>query len=410
MTSNVFRTLADITFKSADVLSNSLGFTSKVNRNYDDRFAKTGAKIGATTNMRLPGQFTFSNGQAIDIQALSDRVMPLTLTKQYQRAFSVTSADLALSVDDFTERYTKPAMINMANEIDYDGLQLALQYANNAVGTVGTAPNSTATFQAVIGAARRKLTENLAPIGEPLYMIAPPTAMELGYTYLTSVFNPQNVIGEQYTSGVIARAGGFDWMESQLAPNYATGTYGGTPLTNGASTSGATTLVTDGWTATSTTLPVGAVFTIADVYAVNEQTKVSLGYLKQFTVTAATVTDGAGNSTISFAPAMVGPGSTAQNVSALAVDGKAITVFGATAKDVTSSIAFHKNAFVFGTADLAPLNNGAVSKVVSLPELGLSARVAMQDDIRSDSLLMRIDLLGGWAPLYPQLACKAVWA
>ena len=146
MTTNLFRTISDITFKSADVLSNSLGFTSKVNRNYDDRFAKAGAKIGTVTNMRLPGQFQFSSGSAIDIQALSDRVMPLTLNKLYQRSFAVDSVDLTMSVDDFTERYTKPALINMANEIDYDGLQLALKYANNAVG--GSAPNSTATFHA----------------------------------------------------------------------------------------------------------------------------------------------------------------------------------------------------------------------------------------------------------------------
>lgn len=405
MTQNIFKTIADVTFKSADVLSNSLGFTSKVNRNYDDRFARTGAKIGATTNMRLPGQFTFASGAAIDIQPLSDRVMPLTLTKQYQRAFSVNSADLALSVDDFTERYTKPAMINMANEIDYDGLQLALQYANNLAGTPGTAPNSTATFQATVAAARRKLVENLAPMGEELYMVAPPIVNEYGYTYLTNVFNPQNVIGEQYTSGVIARAGGFSWMESQLVPNYSVGTYGGTPVTNGANQSGSS-LVTDGWTATTTSLNVGAVFTIDGVYAVNAQTKESLGYLQQFTVTTKTVTDGAGNSTIAFSPAIVGPGSAAQNVSALPGDGATITVAGATGTTDNMAIAFHKNAFVFGTADLAPLNNGAVSKVVSIPELGLSCRVAMQDDIRSDSLLMRIDLLGGFAPLYPQLSAK----
>lgn len=402
MTSNVFRTLADITFKSADVLSNSLGFTSKVNRNYDDRFAKTGAKIGATTNMRLPGQFTFSSGAAIDIQALSDRVMPLTLTKQYQRAFSVQSADLALSVDDFTERYTKPAMINMANEIDYDGLQVALQYANNSVGTPGTAPNSTATFQALVAAARRKMVENLAPMGETYYMVAPPVVNEYGYTYLTNVFNPQNVIGEQYTSGVIARAGGFDWMESQLVPNYSVGTYTGAGVTNGANQSGST-LNTDTWGGT-TTLDVGAVFTITGVNAVNEQTKADLGYLKQFTVTAK---NAAGASqALQISPAIVGPGSAAQNVTALPGDGVTINVVGATGTTDNMAIAFHKNAFVFGTADLAPLNNGAVSKVVSLPELGLSCRVAMQDDIRSDSLLMRIDMLGGWAPLYPQLATK----
>jgi len=403
-TSNRFLTMADVSYRSAEVLSNSLGFTNKVNRGYDDRFARTGAKIGDTTSMRLPAQFRFSNGAAIDIQALNDKGLPLVLNKQYQRAFVMDQKDLALSIDDFTGRYLRPALISMANEIDYDGLVLAKQYANNAVGTVGSAPNTTAGVLGVIGAARQKLVENLAPVGEPLNLVATPAAMALGFQYLTSLFNPVADISAGYKGGRVYNAGGFDWMEEQLITPYTTGTYGGTPLVNGASQSGSS-LITDGWSG-GTTLDVGAVFTIAGVNAVNGQTKVSQGYLQQFTVTAK---NGAGaTQTLSISPEIIGPGDPRQNVDALPADNAAITVFGATGASAVEAIGFHKNAFVFGTADLPEPQDGATGFRASVPELGLSCVVTKQFDIHSYATIMRIDMLGGWAPLYSQLAVKAI--
>lgn len=403
---NKFLTLSDITFKSADVLSGSLGFTSKVNRDYDDRFAKTGAKIGDTTSMRLPGQFRFSSGSAIDIQALNDKGMPLVLNKQYQRAFQMDNKDLTLSIDDFTNRYLNPALISMANEIDFDGLQIARQYAQNAVGVTGTVPASTADVLGLVGSARQKLMENLAPAGEALNLVATPAGMQLGFKYLTQTFNPQNTIGEQYKSGRIYNAGGFDWMEEQLVPKYSTGVHGGTGVTNGANQSGST-LVTSGWSA-GTTLDVGATITIADVYAVNAQTKESLGYLQQFTVIAKNAAGAA--QSLSISPAIVGPGDPRQNVSALPDNAKAVVVLGATGTSGDMGIAFHKNAFVFGCADLAMPSDGATGYRASVPELNLSVVVTKQFDIRSYANIMRIDLLGGWAPLYPQLASKVIFS
>lgn len=401
-TSNKFLTLADISYMSADVLSNSLGFTSKVNRSYDDRFAKTGAKIGDTTSMRLPAQFRFSSGSAIDVQALNDKGMPLVLNKQYQRAFQVDNKDFTLSIDDFAGRYLRPALISLANEVDYDGLQMALAYSQNHVGTVGTAPTSTADLLGTVGSARQKLMENLAPAGETLNLVASPNGMALGFKYLTQTFNPQATIGEQYKSGRIYNAGGFDWAEEQLLPQYSVGTYAGTPKVNGASQSG-TTLVTDGWSA-GTTLDVGATFTISGVYAVNAQTKTSYPYLQQFSVVSKNTAGAA--QTLTISPELIGPGDPRQNVSALPADNADIVVAGATGASGDMALAFHKNAFVFGTADLAEPTDGATGYRASVPELGLSVVITKQFDIRSYANIMRIDLLGGWAPLYPQLATK----
>ena len=77
--------------------------------------------------------------------------------------------------------------------------------------------------------------------------------------------------------------------ENTLIPAHTTGTYGGTPLTNGANYSSTgsgnaiaatTDLITDGWTATTTVLKAGDIITIGDVYEVHPETKGQLGRLE----------------------------------------------------------------------------------------------------------------------------------
>ena len=41
-------------------------------------------------------------------------------------------------------------------------------------------------------------------------------------------------IEDQYREGMVGRTGGFDVFENTMIPVHTTGTYGGTPLTNGA--------------------------------------------------------------------------------------------------------------------------------------------------------------------------------
>lgn len=426
MSTNKFIDLGDISFASAEYLHNTGGFLKRVNRSYDDRFAKSGAKIGSVTQARLPTASKFNTDTSstnIELQALNDKGMPVALNKNYQRSFAIDAVDLTLSVDDFMNRYLKPHLRSISAQIEQDGLLTAQKYFQNAVGVPGTAPNSLPTMNALVGAARQKLVEQLAPQGDTLYMATPPSLSALGYTYATNQFNPQATISDIARTGVVSGLGGFEWFETTLAPAMKAPTYGGTPLTNGASTGGST-LVTDGWTATSTTLPAGTVFTIGTlgnanaVMEVNAETKESLGYLKQFTVTAASVTDGAGNSTLAISPEIVGPSDPRQNVSRLPGDGAPITVLGATTVGSNAGYAFHKDALIFATADVMPSGGGGVPGgkggaeffTASAPEIDLSVSMAYQYDIRSRQFLMRLDVLGGWAPLYPQLGAKVIYS
>jgi hypothetical protein len=62
--SNNLLTISKITNEALMVLENELTFTSEVDRNYDDQFAVTGAKIGATLNVRRPGRFVGTSGRS----------------------------------------------------------------------------------------------------------------------------------------------------------------------------------------------------------------------------------------------------------------------------------------------------------------------------------------------------------
>jgi hypothetical protein len=400
--------------RSAEMsLSNALGFTKTVNRSYDDRFGRTGAKIGNVANARLPAQFRFSDGLDIDIQALNDAYRPVTLSKNYQRSWSMDRTEAYLSIDEMATRYIRPAMLSMAAEIDRDGRVLANQYTFNTAGTVGSSYTSRDTYADLLIAARERIVENLGPTDEEFYMVASSRFVGDGFKYFgLTTFNPQTVMGTAVTEGKIGASSiaGFKIMEQQALAKYTTGVYGGTPKVNGANQSGAT-LNTDGWSG-STTLDVGAVFTVDGVFAVNAQTKQSTGVLQEFVVTAK---NAAGSTqALQIEPAIV-PAGERQNVSGSPADNADITVKGASGVTDDFALAYHPLAFTFANADVTgtegdptgAIAEGTAQQRIVLEDLGLSMTMTSAFDIRSNKILVRCDLLGGWAPIYPQLAAKA---
>lgn len=397
--SNSLLTISMITREALRVLSNNLTFTGNVNRNYDDQFGRSGAKIGQTVNIRKPARYNGRVGTAISIEAQNETYTPLVLNTQRGIDLDFTTAELALSLDDFSQRVLTPAIVQIANAVDADGLAL-LNSVYNQVGTPGVAltNNRFALDAGVV------LDNNLAARDGMRTMVVDPATQAFASFNGTTLFNPMSTISEQYRRGQMAEAYGFEWYMDQNAPSHTVGTYGGTPVVNGGGQTGAS-LVTNGWTATTTSLNVGDVFTIAGVYRVNPQTKIRQSQLQQFVVTANSVTDGSGNSTISISPAIITSGAL-QNVSNSPASGAAITVSGASGVTTQQSVAFHRDAFVFGTADLHLPGGVEMAYVAKDPELGLSIRAIRQYDIRTDQVICRFDILYGFATLYEQLACK----
>ena len=408
---NQLLTISMITREALRVLVNNLVFTNLVERQYDDQFGKAGAKIGNVLNIRKPPRFVRTDGQGLQLQDVTETSVPLVLTTQAQRAFTFSSQDLALNIDDFSKRFVKPAVASLANQVDYDGLQ---QYVNvaSSVGTPGTTPNALLTYLQ----AQQKLNENAAPDDDERSIVIPPVSQAVIVDALKGLFHASDDISEQYKRGKMGTTIGAEWYMDQNVASQTTGSaWVGATVTMVAT---APTYVTTGVVsstvslialASTGTVQQGDVFTIANVYAVNPQNFTSTGSLQQFTALATQTSGGTTLTALPVYPPIITSGPF-QTVTAAPATSAAVTFIGGTGAAVTSpqALCFHKEAFAMACADL-PLPGGVdMAERVSDKELGLSIRLIRAYDINQDRFPLRIDFLYGWTTLYPQLAAR-IW-
>jgi hypothetical protein len=402
---NTLLTIQMITREALRVLTNNLTFTSKVNRQYDDKFGVEGAKIGTTLNVRKPPRYVGRVGQALQLENAVETQVPVVLNTQRGVDIQFSSADLALSIDDFSSRFIKPAIASVANAIDYDGLQLFKQvYQSTNVTAPGTTPAGLTEYLA----AGVKLDESATPIDGERHMIVNPDAQAALVGALYTYFNPQQAISSQYTKGVMGQAAGFTFAMDQNVGRYTCGTRDNTtPITATALTSlPSSTLSVTGADA-SVTFKEGDVFTIADCYSVNPQSRQANPSLQQFVVTADAAADGAGAVTLPISPSIITSGPF-QTVSGYTT-GKALVHVGTASTGYAQNLAFHRDAFTLACADL-PLPGGVdMAARVSDKQTGLSLRLVRAYNITNDQFPCRLDILYGWACLRPELACR-VWS
>lgn len=398
---NVNLTSSIITNESLAILENNLTFAKNISREYDDKFAVAGAKIGATLNIRKPARYVGRTGAAIGVEDHTETSVPLTLDTQFGVDVSFTSQELTLSIDEFSDRIVKPAMAAIANKIDRDGLA-QYQQVYNAVGTPGTTPSALLTYLQ----AGAKLDFEAAPRDNMRALVIDPLAQVNAIDALKGLFQSSEQISDQYKSGNMGLAAGFKWSMDQNINVHTVGPLGGTPAVNGVTAQGATSLVTDGWTAAAAArLKKGDVFTIANVFAVNPQSRVSTGQLRQFVVTADVSSDASGNATIPASPAIASTGAFA-TVSAMPADNALLTVLGAANTLTPTNLAYHKDAFVLGCADLLLPKGVDMASRSASKKVGLSVRMVRQYAINTDAFPCRFDVLYGYKTLYPELACR----
>ena len=413
---NQLLTISMITREALRVLVNNLVFTNLVERQYDDQFGKAGAKIGNVLNIRKPPRFVRTDGQGLQLQDVTETSVPLVLTTQAQRAFTFTSQDLALNIDDFSKRFVKPAVASLANQVDYDGLQ---QYVNvwSSVGTPGTTPNALLTYLQ----AQRLLNENAAPDDDERSIVIPPVSQAVIVDALKGLFHASDNIEEQYKRGKMGTTIGAEWYMDQNVASQTTGSaWVGASVTMVASNPTYVTTGVGGANSASTTVSLialantgtvqqGDVFTIAGVYAVNPQNFQSTGSLQQFTAAATQTSAGTTLTALPVYPPIILTGPF-QTVTAAPATSAVVTFIGGTAASVSSpqALCFHKEAFAMACADL-PLPGGVdMAERVSDKELGLSIRLIRAYDINQDRFPLRIDFLYGWTTLYGQLAAR-IW-
>ena len=398
--SNSILTIDMITRKALEILENNLVITRNVNRQYDDSFAVEGAKIGSTLRIRLPDRALVTDGAALQVQDDNEQYTTLTVASQKHIGVNFTSAELTMQLDDFAERVLKPRISQLASSIDAD-VANSYKAVYSSVGTPGTTPSTSL----VLLQAQQKLNENAA-VMSPRYATVNPAANAGLVEGMKGLFNPTDTISRQFKNGMMGMGVlGFEEINmSQSIKQHTTGSWGTTiTVTTTVATEGQATLGIS-FTGSSKTWNVGDVFTIANVYAVNPQTRESTGSLQQFTVTAAA--SGSSTATLSISPAIYTSANALATVDSFPVATAAVTMLGSAASQYAQNLVYHKDAITFATADLLlPQGVDMASRQV---HNGISMRVVRQYDINNDRLPCRIDVLYGYSTIRPAMACR-IW-
>lgn len=389
--SNTLLTVDKITRKALVILHQKLNFIGNIDRQHEASFGNDGMQIGDTIRIRLPNQFTVRTGQVWSAPAIVEAQVPLTVNRYRGVDMNFSDQDLALRIEDFTERHIEPAMSVLAAHIENDAMSMfnsVYQVVNNVGSPIGTRQ---------VGQARKLLTDALAPSGDRSLILN--TQDNLDYIdAVKGLFQDSTSIAKQYREGLTGRSAGFDVYENTLIPTPTTGTAlsATTYTVNGAGQTGAGVIVATG----STTFAVGDVVTFAGCFRVHPETKQATGDLQQFVVTTA-YAGGAG--TLAISPSIVTSGAR-QNVSASPTNGGAVTKVGGASAVYRPSVAFHRDAFTFATADL-PLPKGtdmASRKVMD----GISMRMIRDFDSTNARFITRLDVLYGYTAQRPELAAR----
>lgn len=404
---NSLEVITQITNESMRVAHEKCTFLSTINRDYDDSYAQKGAKIGSALRIRKPNEYTVTtSSRAMDAQDQAEGYESVTMASQYHVDMHMTSDEMTLSGDGFenlSKRYIEPAVSRLVSKIEADVLQGVSRDVYNVAGTAGTALANGGDLTAFTGA-RGKLNGGLAPMENRSLQL---DSIQMGQVVngAKSLFHPGDQVKKAFVEGYYGRALGANWYENERILTHTVGS----DVTVNTSASAA---VTDGgvnitMNSTDGNIKKGDVFTVADVYACHPETKQSLGYLQQYVATA----DSTGAVTVSPPTYLTGAkqnvcSAAGAQLATTAFNSKLMTFVGTANASYRQALMYHRDAFTFVTADL-PIMDDA-HKCQRLTKDGLSLRVWQSSDIINDRLLLRIDMLFGYATIRAPWACRLI--
>ena len=386
-----------ITREALRILHANLNFIANCDKQYDDQFANSGAspsgKIGPSLTIRMPNQFTVRTGAPISVQDVVESSQVLTVSTQKGVDFTFSSQDLALTIDEFSDRYLKPSMAVLATALEADALSM-IKDVYNAVDD-----NAAPLSYKDIALGRKVLNQYLAPSVGRAGILTPGHVVSF-LDAIKGFFNPQESVSKPYLTGKIGMVNGISTYENTVLNPFQSGTALAVTAYTATLTGGSSTAV---MAAGATTFVKGDIITFATVMAVDPETKLSRNFLQQFVVTA-DYAGGAGNMSISPTPITTGA---AQNVTNVGAGLAVLKIGGGPSAIYSQSMLFHPEAFAFVTADLVDVSKygawGARQEVD-----GISMRIARQYNISTDTVPCRIDVLYGYKTLRPQLAVRVI--
>ena len=409
MPTNNFLTNDIVTYEALDVLENTDAAMININSEYSNDFEFGGAVLGQTLSIRKPPRYIGRLGQAAVIEAITETLVPLTLSYQRGVDTQVSSQNLTLDIDNYRKRVLEPQIVRLSNLIDQDVCNLA-QGLNNAVGTPGTTPTTLSTYLA----AKVKLDNMACPTNDRFAVLSPDADATL-MDNLKGLFHAGKALSDQYNSGSMTKSGtiGLDWYMDQNVYQHVVGTLGGTPTTNGVPAEGASSVLLQSFTGTLNAGDViSFVSTSTPVNGINPQNFSSTGQPMQFVVTA-TVSDSGGAVTVPIAPAIYASGNL-KNVTNLPATSTAVFVFSVaaasfatiSAKTSPQNLVVQKDFGTLAMVDM-PLPGGTDKAYrAASRKSGKSIRVIRDYVASSDMWLQRLDVLYGVAVLRQELGCR----
>src|ERR1700743_594831 len=244
--SNSLLTISMITREAVILFMNSNAFLGNIDRQYDDYYAKTGAKIGQQLRIRLPNDYIVADGPALSVQDTNEQQIVMTLGFQRHVDVSFNSVDRTLSLDDYSERILAPMVNNLAGNVAATIMSGGTILTGASAGTVvhganGNICNYVANTDGS-GNILNPVTQTWTAAGAYLdansaqtvdrKAVLDPFTMARTVSSFTGLLNPQTDISKQYRNARMYDALNFEWFQDQTVQAHTSGSFSSGTVNN----------------------------------------------------------------------------------------------------------------------------------------------------------------------------------
>lgn len=369
-------------------------FVRNINRDRESDIGKEAAGYSSGSSVRIkippvPTVFDGANfaggGAAPDSTETS---VTLTVDTQKHVPLTFTAVEKAMSLENFRERFLRPAIQSLVSTVEADLMVKAYRETPNVLGTAGTVPSTVAPY----ASARGRMNKFLAPMGQRTSLVSSDVNANM-VAADRALFSPN--VADQYRTGSMGDVQGFKFFENQSLPVHTNGTQASWTI-NGAGQTGSTLAI--GSLTSGQTILRGTVFTIPAVRSVHPVTGQShpAADLREFVVTADFTASGTTGSISIFPAITLTTSSVIGTVSASPANGATCAMKGSASTAYRQGLSFHRDAYA---AAFVPLPVLASCEGYSFKTDNFSIRVMTFGNGQTDVENTRVDVLYGFVPV-----------
>lgn len=389
-------------------LVDNLKFLNKTDSAKDsDWEGKANVKAGSTIYRRKPARFIPTNNMDITSadKDIVEEYFPISASRTYTVPVALTVAELSTDLPSkaLVKRVVDEAVPAIAQYMENYYLTQALNASYQQAGTPGA---STYSVDEVAGC-KTLLDESLAPMDNKRFLLLNSRASGKALGARAGLFQSSSQIAQQYEDGEMGKGNGFTWLQNELLPSHTNGTANQYTISVTTTASeGASTIALTSSGGSTENFTVGTRFTVAGVYKVHPITKQVLPDLQQFVITETVAAVAGAFAAVKISPTLyTATSKTLQNISALPQGSAAVTVISGTASATYGQgLAFHRDAFVFGSVPLELPTPGSVDFAARSTYKGVSLSIVRAYDVVKAQKITRIDVLPYFGVQRPEWA------